>query len=87
MVFENVRSSLMNPLRRMILKGTGAAGAVAVAAAVGLLVPRRVLAIEWNKAAFEAKTLADALKDLGVVSPGKALTFRSKLRISRRTVR
>ncbi len=55
----------MNELRRTLLKGGGAAGIVALAAATGLLVPGRVLAAEWNTNAFEAKNVADALNGLG----------------------
>ena len=55
----------MNPLRRTFLKGVGAAGTVAVAVAAGLLKPTQVLAAEWNKGAFDAKGMADALKSLG----------------------
>jgi sulfur-oxidizing protein SoxY len=50
--------------RRTFLKGTLAGGAVAVAVGAGLLTPRAVLAA-WPKAAFEAKSVSDALK--GVV--------------------
>lgn len=62
----------MDQLRRTILKGAGAAGTLAVAAAAGLLKPERVLAAEWNKAAFEAKSVADALKGLGAASPAES---------------
>jgi sulfur-oxidizing protein SoxY len=55
----------MNPLRRTFLKGTGAAGTVAVALAAGLLKPGQVLAAEWNKPAFESKGIIDALKAIG----------------------
>ena len=55
----------MNELRRILLKGGCAAGAIAVASAAGLLAPGRVLAAEWNKGAFEAKSIPDALKGLG----------------------
>lgn len=56
----------MNTKRRTFLKSTGAASTVAVAVAAGLLKPGQVLAAEWNKAAFESKNVADALKGLGV---------------------
>lgn len=49
--------------RRSFLKGTLATGAAAVAVNAGLLTPSTVLA-EWNKAAFEAKTVDDAIKAL-----------------------
>ena len=55
----------LNTLRRTLLKGGCAAGVVAFAASAGLLVPGRALAAQWNKAAFEAKSVADALKGMG----------------------
>ena len=54
----------MNTKRRTFLKGAGAASTVAVAVAAGLLKPTEVLAAEWNKAAFDAKGVPDALKAL-----------------------
>ena len=47
--------------RRSFLKGTLATGAAVVAANAGLLTPATVLA-EWNKAAFETKSVDDAIK-------------------------
>ncbi len=47
--------------RRIFLKGSLAAGTLAVAAGAGMLTPTRVLAATWPKAAFESKTEADAL--------------------------
>jgi sulfur-oxidizing protein SoxY len=55
----------MNSERRRILKGVGAAGAVTVAVAAGLLKPGAAFAADWNKAAFEAKDLGAALKGVG----------------------
>ena len=49
--------------RRTFLKGSLAGGAVAVAVGAGLLTPQAVLAA-WPKAAFEAKSVSDALKGL-----------------------
>ena len=49
----------MNPLRRILLGATAAL----------LLKPFAALAAAWNKAAFGAKSAADALKSLGVSSP------------------
>ncbi|MCK9380329.1 MAG: thiosulfate oxidation carrier protein SoxY [Sulfuritalea sp.] len=54
----------MNHLRRLILKGGGAGGALACALAAGLLRPSTASAAEWNKTAFEAKAIADALKNI-----------------------
>lgn len=49
--------------RRTFLKSSLAGGALAVVAGTGLLKPTRVLAADWNKAVFENKDLAAALKD------------------------
>jgi sulfur-oxidizing protein SoxY len=57
----------MNALRRNMLKGTAGAGALTVAAAVGLLKPGQVLA-DWNAAAFDAKKVADSLAAIGASS-------------------
>ena len=54
----------MNHKRRQVLKGTGAAGAVGVAMAAGLLKPTAVYAAPWNQASFKALNLADALKSM-----------------------
>jgi sulfur-oxidizing protein SoxY len=51
--------------RRVFLKGSVASGAVAAAVGAGLLTPQMVLA-EWNKAAFESKTVEDVVKNLGL---------------------
>lgn len=58
----------MSFARRTFVKGAGAAGTVAVAVAAGLLKPTEVLAAEWNKAAFEAKGMPDALKAIGAAA-------------------
>jgi sulfur-oxidizing protein SoxY len=54
----------MNTQRRQVLKGAGAAGAVTVAMAAGLMKPGSVYAA-WNKAGFEAKDLGGALASIG----------------------
>jgi len=68
----------MNALRRNVLKGATSAGAVAVAVAAGLLKPTQALAA-YNKAAFEAKSMADAMNGLGVSSPAdsKDITIKA----------
>ena len=55
----------MNSKRRTFLKTAGGASSVAIAVAAGLLKPTQVLAQEWNKAAFEAKGVTDAMKVVG----------------------
>ena len=50
----------MNTKRRVFLKGSLAAGTVGVAVGAGLLTPQTVLAA-WPQAAFEAKSIDDAL--------------------------
>jgi sulfur-oxidizing protein SoxY len=57
----------MNSKRRSFLKTAGTAGSVAIAAAAGLIKPTEVLAVEWNKDAFAAKGVPDALKAVGAV--------------------
>jgi len=47
--------------RRSFLKGTLATGAAVVAVNAGLLTPATVLA-DWNKAAFDAKKVDEAIK-------------------------
>ena len=41
-------------------------------AAAGLVAPRVALAADWNKAAFEGKTVQDAFKALGAGSPANS---------------
>ena len=55
----------MNRVRREVLKGGGGAGVLALAAAAGLIKPSQLLAQEWNKAAFDTKSVADTVKALG----------------------
>ena len=50
----------MNHNRRVLLKGSLAAGAVGAAVSAGLLTPKTVMAA-WSKAAFEAKEVDAAL--------------------------
>ena len=57
---------MTEPSRRTALKRTGALAAAAMAA--GLLRPTEAFA-DWNKSAFESKTVADALRNLKVASP------------------
>jgi sulfur-oxidizing protein SoxY len=54
---------MIDAKRRILLKGSLAAGTVGVAVGAGLLAPRVVLA-DWNSAAFEAKDVASALTSL-----------------------
>jgi len=55
----------MNILRRNVLKGAGAAGAVSVAMAAGLLKPGMAYAADWNKAVFESKDLGSVMSSVG----------------------
>jgi sulfur-oxidizing protein SoxY len=52
----------MNYRRRTLLAAAGGSGALAAA---GLLAPARAYAASWNKAGFESKAAADAIKNLG----------------------
>jgi len=55
----------MNETRREVLKAGGRAGVLAWAVAAGLIRPSQALAQEWNKAAFETKSVADTIRALG----------------------
>jgi sulfur-oxidizing protein SoxY len=54
---------MIDEKRRILLKGSLAAGSVGVAIAAGLLSPRLVLA-QWNQSAFEANDAAAAIAAL-----------------------
>jgi len=57
--------------RRTALKGAGAGSLLAAAMAAGLLRPSDALA-DWNRGAFESKTVGDALKNLKMASPAES---------------
>ena len=66
----------MDQGRRQVMRA-GSAGILGALLAAGFLKPGDALAAEWRKSAFEAKTLAEALKALGVTEQGdgKAITM------------
>ncbi|MDP1646536.1 MAG: thiosulfate oxidation carrier protein SoxY [Thiobacillus sp.] len=68
----------MNALRRNVLKSAAGAGAVAVAVAAGLLKPTQAMAA-WDKDAFEARNVGDAMKGLGISGPAdsKDITIKA----------
>jgi len=53
-------------MRRVALRRLGAGAGLCAAALAGLLRPLLAVAAQWNKTAFEAQILADALKELGL---------------------
>jgi len=55
----------MNGKRREVLKAGGSAGVLALAAVAGLVKTGEALAQEWNKAAFDTKSVAETVKALG----------------------
>lgn len=61
----------MNTGRRRMLKGTGGAAVLGLAMAAGLFRPQAAWAQQgaWNKAAFDTKSLPDAVKALGGSQP------------------
>ena len=68
--------------RRTFLKGTVAGSVLAVAASAGLLTPTRVLAAAWPAAAFDAKSIDDALKGLygtSAAADSKAITIKAPI--------
>src|SRR4030042_3485277 len=68
----------MTALRRNVLKGAAGAGPGPVAGAAGLLKPTQAMAA-WNKAAFEAKSVGDAMKGIGATNPAdsKDITIKA----------
>lgn len=58
----------MNNQRRKVLKSGSGAALLSVLAAAGIITPGMALA-DWNKAAFDAKSMADTLKALGAGAP------------------
>jgi sulfur-oxidizing protein SoxY len=58
----------MNSGRRKVLQGGGAA-VLGLALAAGLFKPGSAWAQAWNKAAFDTKSLADAIKAMGGGTP------------------
>jgi len=59
----------MNQTRRRVLRAGGGAGLLALLAATGTTVTGQARAADWNKGAFDGKTLQDALKAMGADSP------------------
>src|SRR5437879_13642906 len=55
----------MNGKRREVLKAGGSAGVLALAAVAGLVKTGEALAQQWNKAAFDTKSVAETVKALG----------------------
>ena len=54
--------------RRAFLRKLGIGSACVAVFSIGWLRPILLLAAEWNKAAFDAKVLADTMKSIGAVS-------------------
>ncbi len=55
----------MQEIRRKVLKALGAAIPLAAIAGTGLLRAANAVAATWNKAGFDSKAAADALKSIG----------------------
>lgn len=62
----------MNHKRRSVLKASGGAGLLALLAGAGFSLPIIAVAEDWNKAAFESKTMQDTFKALGAGSPANS---------------
>ncbi|HTT41096.1 MAG TPA: thiosulfate oxidation carrier protein SoxY [Burkholderiales bacterium] len=59
----------MRLMRRVALRRLGTGAGLCAAALAGLLRPLVAVAAQWNKTAFEAQVLTDALKELGLSDP------------------
>lgn len=57
----------MDMFRRNFLNKLGALGTLAVGVVFGLMKPGKALGAEWNRTAFEAASLAEALKHMAGV--------------------
>jgi sulfur-oxidizing protein SoxY len=68
----------MNRIRRDMIKAGGGASLLALLAAAGFVRPGTAAAAEWNKAAFEMKTVADAFKALGAGTPANSADILMK---------
>ena len=62
----------MNELRRKLLKGGSTAALLAPWIGTGLLLPSRVIAAEWNKTAFSARNVSEALKAWGAANAAES---------------
>jgi len=60
---------MIDPSRRTILKCAGAFGALTMGLVTGLVKSSNAVAAQWNKAGFESKAMAEALKALGAGNP------------------
>ena len=68
----------MDQLRRTFLKSAGIAGSVAVAIGAGLLKTGEALAAAWNKDAFAAKNLSDAMTATGFAGASESKDIEIK---------
>jgi sulfur-oxidizing protein SoxY len=67
---QPMEEQVMNSSRRKVLKGTGGVAVLGLAMVAGLVRPGSAWAQQaWNKAAFDTKSLADAMKALGGSMP------------------
>lgn len=62
----------MNRIRRDMINAGGGASLLALLAAAGFVRPGTAAAAEWNKAAFEVKTVTEAFKALGAGTPANS---------------
>jgi sulfur-oxidizing protein SoxY len=58
--------------RRNVLRASGSAGLLALLAGAGFVAPNLAHAADWNKIAFDGKTVQDAFKALGAGSPANS---------------
>lgn len=68
----NPERTPMNQLRRRLLRGGTSLAMMVPWLGSGLLAPSRVLAAEWNRPAFTARNVADALKSYGAAGAAES---------------
>ncbi|MBI4294090.1 MAG: thiosulfate oxidation carrier protein SoxY [Betaproteobacteria bacterium] len=62
----------MDQKRRDVLRAGGGAGLLALLGAAGFAAPNTVMAADWNKTAFDGKSVQEAFKALGAASPAES---------------
>ncbi len=62
----------MNELRRRLLRGGSTAALLVPWIGTGLVLPGRVIAAEWNKTAFTARNVGEALKAWGAANASES---------------
>ena len=69
----------MDRTRRHVLSAGSSAALLALLSAAGFVLPDAAISAGWNKAAFEGKTIDEALGALGAVNPAESTDIVMKV--------